>query len=814
MQQIIYTSCVQGRSVSGRGGFGVRASSPGVAQELVQQALKLSGYQRPPGAEATNTDLPVKLAFTPHFPAGGLLCHSVNAGLDPMTSRPGNFFAHILLGEGITHPAEALQAWKSPFWKKTDAEGSTELPECHFEKQIQQGIGTGTPLDLDGLPESVVTLAGWLVARILDEGFQKVIVAADPDPFIESLRLVFSYLPLSLSKTISFSTYEKSPMLVEFKIVAVQTESADPSSVESFLRQYPCPTYHFETGKTDTRETGGPGGALVAAFEKGQLKELLLRAEVLQNVQLKQPAEFQSALGILGGDFDDNCNLAPFVGDPGMRKIVSGRSGIGRVLGANLKSGTLDPSSPALGETLRMISETELTSLADHLFDYAEKALGSGTAAVLKRCLDGLMLVHRREAVQSWLGGKTALAAGINPDCLIEVSRVLPAASTMRSEWLEEAPPGTFAALIQSGATSAPAISREEALEVMASQLVRLDGTPLPDSLLRLHDAHRDLFLDGLYLALEREPALGFQAGLCSSPGGELTPERILKWIARQHDQDQVIQSLLSLDSSLSEPILLGIGARSIGVISESTVTALEQAFRPEKSRIPMKKAGSAKKIERILADLSRQFSPPEPGSVPASERLQFDLGKERDPKRPDIAAQFREFLEHHDSSLVQISFVHQLLESLNSRTSWEAVDRVLRQSDLLEFLEPETGNKHGDTRAKAHQQSLLPGHELLLNYSRTLVKRSTYQLALKKVIVGLLPAVATHQSGRHTGFESFLKEFFTRLPQKQRDLMKKEVANNLKRDPKARKILKRALKHGGSKPFLSEIVSKFFRRP
>ena len=124
MKQLLYTSCEAGKSLDGAGGFQVRAASAGIGPERMRAAVRYMAYGLPdcihPSQMAPSSS-PVRLAFLKTPELGPILCHSVSAGLDPTTRRPGNFFSHVLLDVPPAFTvAAAINTWESDSWRRAD----------------------------------------------------------------------------------------------------------------------------------------------------------------------------------------------------------------------------------------------------------------------------------------------------------------------------------------------------------------------------------------------------------------------------------------------------------------------------------------------------------------------------------------------------------------------------------------------------------------------------------------------------------------------------------------------------------------------
>ena len=138
VKQLYYTSCEAGKSVGGSSGFQVRAASFGLSPDRIRAALRYVGYSLPPTMEPTESTAataPVRLALLDTPDVGRLLCQSRYVGKDPTTGRYGNFFTHLLFDvPDELDGGRAILCWGNSFWRHSDGDFDTELPEMSCPK--------------------------------------------------------------------------------------------------------------------------------------------------------------------------------------------------------------------------------------------------------------------------------------------------------------------------------------------------------------------------------------------------------------------------------------------------------------------------------------------------------------------------------------------------------------------------------------------------------------------------------------------------------------------------------------------------------
>jgi hypothetical protein len=236
MQQLTWTSCQPGRSVTGASGFQVRAASRGLTPERLDQASRHVSYRLPPGIppETTACSAPVRLALLQAPDLGRFLVHSVSGEADAATGRLGNYFSHLVLDlsermlAGDNQPAldlaTVLRSWRGPFWQtKDDPAASAVLPVVEPADLLP-----GSSIHDEALVFFLQRPAGRDLFRFLLSAFlmaspsQRIYLAAGDDDVALALYGLVRCLPASLTRGLTFSTYERDPIGCPARIVATR----------------------------------------------------------------------------------------------------------------------------------------------------------------------------------------------------------------------------------------------------------------------------------------------------------------------------------------------------------------------------------------------------------------------------------------------------------------------------------------------------------------------------------------------------------------------------------------------------------------
>jgi hypothetical protein len=236
MQQLTWTSCQPGRSVTGASGFQVRAASRGLTSDRLDQASRYVSYRLPPGIppESPAQSAPVRLALLQTSELGRFLVHSVSGGADPSTGRLGNYFSHLVLDlsermlAGDNQPAldlaAVLRSWRGPFWQtKDDPAARAVLPAVESADLLP-----GASVHDEALVFFLQRPAGQTLFRFLLGAFlaaspnQRIYLAAADDDVALALYGLVRCLPASLTRGLTFSTYERDPLGCPARIVATR----------------------------------------------------------------------------------------------------------------------------------------------------------------------------------------------------------------------------------------------------------------------------------------------------------------------------------------------------------------------------------------------------------------------------------------------------------------------------------------------------------------------------------------------------------------------------------------------------------------
>ncbi len=233
MKQLLYTSCEAGKSLDGAGGFQVRAASAGIGPERMRAAVRYMAYGLPdcihPSQMAPSSS-PVRLAFLKTPELGPILCHSVSAGLDPTTRRPGNFFSHVLLDVPPAFTvAAAINTWESDSWRRAD--GPFEATLQDIEGIRATGSLTDEALGQFALSEHGRKMFSFVLAALLTrEPDCRIFLAASSQDVAFCVYGLTRVLPQACLGALTFSTYESQPLSCPARLVG--TWAADSAEVD------------------------------------------------------------------------------------------------------------------------------------------------------------------------------------------------------------------------------------------------------------------------------------------------------------------------------------------------------------------------------------------------------------------------------------------------------------------------------------------------------------------------------------------------------------------------------------------------------
>lgn len=241
-RQAFHTSCRKG--LTGHAGFQYNAASSGLDEEqLARLAAEHAGYRPPPAAPPEpDADqiarLPVTLRYLPVDGVGPAISRTAyvgrefrGAGGEPDSGRFGNYFSHIVVGDGRGDGGEAfggllpIELWQAPHWTTEEA-SEVELPAL---AALEPG-----PLDLDrvlaGLHqrgEAALAAGADAALRAVLGGPRLVIAEADPDLAAAWVAWACLALPPDRAGALTFSTFEGRPRMAESVQVCVTTPECD-----------------------------------------------------------------------------------------------------------------------------------------------------------------------------------------------------------------------------------------------------------------------------------------------------------------------------------------------------------------------------------------------------------------------------------------------------------------------------------------------------------------------------------------------------------------------------------------------------------
>ncbi len=233
MKQVLYTSCAAGKSLNGAEGFQVRGASAGIGPERIRAALPYMAYSLPNHIHPLHlapASSPVRLAFLKTPELGPILCHSVSAGEDPTTHRPGNFFSHLLLDVPPAFTAEAaIKTWESDSWQRTDGHFEVTLPDV-------EEIHSAETLTDEALRRFLSSEHGQrmfhfvLAALLATEADWRIFLAASSQDVALCVYGLTRVLPEGCQRTLTFSTYESQPLGCPARLVG--TWAADSAETD------------------------------------------------------------------------------------------------------------------------------------------------------------------------------------------------------------------------------------------------------------------------------------------------------------------------------------------------------------------------------------------------------------------------------------------------------------------------------------------------------------------------------------------------------------------------------------------------------
>ncbi|MCG8649740.1 MAG: hypothetical protein MI861_07900, partial [Pirellulales bacterium] len=181
MKQLYYTSCKEGKSVSGRSGFEVRAHSAGIDPAVLVAAIRYAGYVVDPELltdQDFTSEKSLRLACLQTPELGRIICHSLYLGTDETTGRQGNFFSHLLLDlPDSVSPADAIRCWGQDFWQTRDGDFALELAEVD---KLPNGSASMEAQFFECLRDPAFRdVFGWFLhAFVSTQGQKQIVIAA------------------------------------------------------------------------------------------------------------------------------------------------------------------------------------------------------------------------------------------------------------------------------------------------------------------------------------------------------------------------------------------------------------------------------------------------------------------------------------------------------------------------------------------------------------------------------------------------------------------------------------------------------------
>ena len=237
--QAFHTSCRSG--LSGQTGFQFNAASPSLDRTvLTQLAAAHAGYHVPRDmplepAAADLARFPIALKVAPVDGVGAVVSRTIYVGREfrgrdgaPDEGRFGNYFSHIVVGNGDGEPFEGLlgiELWDAPHW--TDFESAEPgLPELD---RLQPG-----PLDvervagiLSAVPRGVTAAVLDAAVQALDGGPRVVLVDAESARAAAWIGWISYALPAAQAQRLTFTTFDGRPRYADDVHVCVTTPACD-----------------------------------------------------------------------------------------------------------------------------------------------------------------------------------------------------------------------------------------------------------------------------------------------------------------------------------------------------------------------------------------------------------------------------------------------------------------------------------------------------------------------------------------------------------------------------------------------------------
>ncbi|HEV7482900.1 MAG TPA: hypothetical protein VGO13_07360 [Solirubrobacterales bacterium] len=236
-RQAFHTSCRTG--LSGHPGFQYNAASADLAEPLLADlAATHTGYRAAPDAPLEPAAeeiaaLPVTLRYLPVEGAGPVVSRTAYVGREfrgaegePDSGRYGNYFSHIVVGDGDGFGGLLpIELWGAPHWSTTEVAGTALAGLA--------GLEPG-PLDLDRVLARLAPRGDAAPAAVLDAclravlgGPRAVVVEADAALAADWIAWASFALPRDRVAALTFSTFDGRPRVADAVRVCVCTPACD-----------------------------------------------------------------------------------------------------------------------------------------------------------------------------------------------------------------------------------------------------------------------------------------------------------------------------------------------------------------------------------------------------------------------------------------------------------------------------------------------------------------------------------------------------------------------------------------------------------
>ena len=309
MQQLYYTSCVSGQSVTGDSGFQIRASSTYDVGHIALHSAPIN-YQV---IKESDEPPPSRLSLVVDSNGQKIVVHSTYVAEESDKGRPHTFFTHLIFDLPPEFDSlDAISALHSSFWKEKNGDYSTELDSI-AEKEEFSGDWNPTPVRLE-TKEAAKYFLGNLFGDLFNDEYVKdrfVLFHSRPEEVAEIVRLVSSVLPAVLRGRLSFSTSEPNPRWAPCVTGAGEKISyyahivgcEYPKEKAMFRSAYEdCCKFIYEPTESTTSEYDNPYlEFLYASLEKDPVEINLLNAW-FHELGLAKLEEFTWIATVLAGD--------------------------------------------------------------------------------------------------------------------------------------------------------------------------------------------------------------------------------------------------------------------------------------------------------------------------------------------------------------------------------------------------------------------------------------------------------------------------------------------------------------------------------